>query len=153
MYLRAGYSPDDYPTEAHWDARQKLERSSAAKCPSVAFQLAGAKKVVLVRLQQSPRTRAFHCNARWPMLEGRIRISHRQHCNLMLRRRSSRTWRGQACWSASCTATQTYSSCAPALRVSRAIANVHRHDMLVCLLHCLRHSDAVRVRTGVPAHA
>lgn len=47
VYLRAGYSPDDYPTEAHWGAREKLERSSAAKCPSVAFQLAGAKKVGL----------------------------------------------------------------------------------------------------------
>lgn len=44
VYLRAGYSPDDYPTDAHWDAREKLERCSAAKCPSVAFQLAGAKK-------------------------------------------------------------------------------------------------------------
>lgn len=46
VYLRAGYSPDDYPTDAHWGARGKLERSSAAKCPSVAFQLAGAKKVL-----------------------------------------------------------------------------------------------------------
>jgi glutathione synthase len=45
VYLRAGYSPDDYPTAAQWDAREKLERSCAAKCPSVAFQLAGAKKV------------------------------------------------------------------------------------------------------------
>ena len=46
VYLRAGYSPDDYPSEAHWGAREKLERCAAAKCPSVAFQLAGAKKVV-----------------------------------------------------------------------------------------------------------
>ncbi len=45
VYLRAGYSPDDYPTPAHWGAREKLERSAVAKCPSVAFQLAGAKKV------------------------------------------------------------------------------------------------------------
>lgn len=45
VYLRAGYSPDDYPTAAEWEARTKLERSAAAKCPSVAFQLAGAKKV------------------------------------------------------------------------------------------------------------
>ena len=45
VYLRAGYSPDDYPTPAHWAAREKLERSAVAKCPSVAFQLSGAKKV------------------------------------------------------------------------------------------------------------
>jgi len=45
VYLRAGYSPDDYPSEVEWQGRGKLERSSAVKCPSVAFQLAGAKKV------------------------------------------------------------------------------------------------------------
>lgn len=43
--MRAGYSPDDYPSELEWQGRGKLERSSAVKCPSVAFQLAGAKKV------------------------------------------------------------------------------------------------------------
>ena len=48
VYLRAGYSPDDYPTAAHWQARERLERSAAAKCPSVAFQLAGAKKVLSI---------------------------------------------------------------------------------------------------------
>lgn len=45
VYLRAGYSPDDYPSEVQWQGRGKLERCSAVKCPSVAFQLAGAKKV------------------------------------------------------------------------------------------------------------
>lgn len=47
VYLRSGYSPDDYPTDLEWAARTKLEKSAAAKCPSVAFQLAGAKKVSL----------------------------------------------------------------------------------------------------------
>lgn len=45
VYLRAGYSPDDYPSEAAWSARRMLEASTAALCPDVAMQLAGAKKV------------------------------------------------------------------------------------------------------------
>lgn len=44
-YLRSGYGPSDYPTELEWRAREILERSDAALCPSVALQLAGAKKV------------------------------------------------------------------------------------------------------------
>lgn len=45
VYFRAGYSPDDYPSEAEWKARLLLERSLAIKCPSIAYQLVGAKKV------------------------------------------------------------------------------------------------------------
>jgi glutathione synthase len=45
VYFRAGYTPDDYPTEAEWAARELVERSDAAACPSVALQLAGSKKV------------------------------------------------------------------------------------------------------------
>lgn len=45
FYFRAGYGPDDYPSEAEWAGRAKIERSSAVKCPTVAYQLAGAKKV------------------------------------------------------------------------------------------------------------
>ena len=44
-YLRSGYGPSDYPTELEWQARELLEMSDAALCPSVALQLAGAKKV------------------------------------------------------------------------------------------------------------
>ncbi|CAL5223694.1 g6247 [Coccomyxa viridis] len=44
-YYRAGYAPTDYPSEAEWDAREMMERSTAAQCPSVGYQLAGAKKV------------------------------------------------------------------------------------------------------------
>lgn len=44
-YFRSGYTPDDYPTEVEWDGRLLLERSLAIKCPSVAYQLVGAKKV------------------------------------------------------------------------------------------------------------
>lgn len=45
IYFREGYSPDHFPTQAHWDARLFLEKNRAIKCPSVYTQLAGAKKV------------------------------------------------------------------------------------------------------------
>lgn len=44
-YFRAGYTPNDYPTQAEWDARRTVERSTAIKCPSVAYQLVGTKKM------------------------------------------------------------------------------------------------------------
>ncbi|KAF9068612.1 hypothetical protein BDP27DRAFT_1327004 [Rhodocollybia butyracea] len=45
IYYRAGYTPDDYPTEAHYETRFTLERSRAIKCPTIPLQLAGGKKV------------------------------------------------------------------------------------------------------------
>ena len=45
VYFRAGYGPEDYPSELEWQARGMLERSLAVKCPSVDYQLVGAKKV------------------------------------------------------------------------------------------------------------
>ena len=45
VYYRAGYTPVDYPSEAEWMAREMVERSNVAACPSVGLQLAGAKKV------------------------------------------------------------------------------------------------------------
>lgn len=45
VYFRAGYTPDDFPSEAEWSARTLLERCSAVKCPDAAVHLAGAKKV------------------------------------------------------------------------------------------------------------
>lgn len=45
VYYRAGYAPDDYPTDLEWTAREMMEDSLAAKCPSVAMQLVGTKKV------------------------------------------------------------------------------------------------------------
>ena len=44
-YYRAGYGPGDYPTDAEWQARRLIEESYAIKCPTVAYQLVGAKKV------------------------------------------------------------------------------------------------------------
>lgn len=45
VYFRSAYDPSDYKTEADWETRLQIERSLAIKCPSVALQLAGAKKV------------------------------------------------------------------------------------------------------------
>ncbi|CAG8495804.1 5893_t:CDS:2 [Racocetra fulgida] len=44
-YFRSGYSPKDYPTEKEWAARLLIERSKAIKCPTVAYQLVGVKKM------------------------------------------------------------------------------------------------------------
>jgi glutathione synthetase len=44
-YFRAGYGPEDYPTEKEWDARLLIEQSLSIKCPTVAYQLVGSKKV------------------------------------------------------------------------------------------------------------
>ncbi|PWN39281.1 glutathione synthase [Ceraceosorus guamensis] len=50
VYYRAGYSPDDYvdstgDEEKAWAVRSRLEKSRAIKCPTVALQMAGAKRV------------------------------------------------------------------------------------------------------------
>jgi glutathione synthase len=44
-YFRAGYTPDDYPSEKEWQARLLIEKSTASCCPSVAYQLVGTKKL------------------------------------------------------------------------------------------------------------
>eukprot|EP00897_Mesotaenium_endlicherianum_P003739 jgi/Mesen1/3393/ME000192S02564 len=45
VYYRGGYAPTDYPSEREWEARLLLERSRAVKCPSIAYHLAGAKRI------------------------------------------------------------------------------------------------------------
>lgn len=45
VYFRAGYAPIDYPSELEWRARLLMEQSSAIKCPSIAYHLAGTKKI------------------------------------------------------------------------------------------------------------
>jgi len=45
VYFRAGYSPDDYPTEVEWEGRKLIEKSNAIKCPNISYHLAGTKKV------------------------------------------------------------------------------------------------------------
>ncbi|PSS24909.1 Glutathione synthetase [Actinidia chinensis var. chinensis] len=45
IYFRAGYTPTDYPSESEWRARYLMEQSSAVKCPSISYHLAGTKKI------------------------------------------------------------------------------------------------------------
>ncbi|XP_017971936.1 PREDICTED: glutathione synthetase, chloroplastic isoform X2 [Theobroma cacao] len=45
IYFRAGYAPTDYPSESEWRARLLMEQSSAIKCPSISYHLAGSKKI------------------------------------------------------------------------------------------------------------
>ncbi|KAI8547863.1 hypothetical protein RHMOL_Rhmol07G0228300 [Rhododendron molle] len=45
IYFRAGYAPTDYPSESEWKARLLMEQSSAIKCPSISYHLAGTKKI------------------------------------------------------------------------------------------------------------
>lgn len=45
VYYRSAYTPNDYTTGAEWQTRILLEKSRSIKCPSMALQLAGAKKI------------------------------------------------------------------------------------------------------------
>nr|KYP71257.1 hypothetical protein KK1_010506 [Cajanus cajan] len=45
VYLRAGYTPNDYPSESEWRARLLMEQSSAIKCPPISYHLVGTKKI------------------------------------------------------------------------------------------------------------
>ncbi|XP_073833539.1 glutathione synthetase-like isoform X3 [Musca autumnalis] len=45
IYFRAGYEPDHYHSHNEWDARYLMESSTAIKCPSIHYHLAGTKKV------------------------------------------------------------------------------------------------------------
>ncbi|XP_054275649.1 glutathione synthetase-like isoform X1 [Macrosteles quadrilineatus] len=45
VYFRAGYEPGHYHSQKEWDARLLMELSTAIKCPSIHYHLAGTKKV------------------------------------------------------------------------------------------------------------
>ena len=45
VYFRTGYTPDQYPSNREWNARQMLEMSRAIKCPNIITQLSNLKKV------------------------------------------------------------------------------------------------------------
>ncbi|PKA53959.1 Glutathione synthetase, chloroplastic [Apostasia shenzhenica] len=45
VYFRAGYSPNDYPSELEWHARLMMEQSTSIKCPSISYHLVGTKKI------------------------------------------------------------------------------------------------------------
>ena len=67
VYFRAGYSPEDHPTEKEWDARLLIERSLAIKCPTIAYHLAGCKKIQQVLAEPGVLeqfiTSSSHCQA------------------------------------------------------------------------------------------
>lgn len=52
VYYRSGYSPDDYRSESDWKVRRMIEVSLAIKCPTLALQLAGCKKVQQVLVDE-----------------------------------------------------------------------------------------------------
>jgi Eukaryotic glutathione synthase len=52
-YYRAGYTPDDYPTDTEWSARETIENSLATKCPTIGYQLAGTKKIQQVLCEEN----------------------------------------------------------------------------------------------------
>ncbi|XP_075222172.1 glutathione synthetase-like isoform X2 [Lycorma delicatula] len=45
VYYRSAYEPLQFHSQKEWDARLLAERSSAIKCPSIHYHLAGTKKV------------------------------------------------------------------------------------------------------------
>ena len=45
VYFRAGYMPEQYPSELCWQGREIIELSKAIKCPDINFHLAGCKKI------------------------------------------------------------------------------------------------------------
>ncbi|TYZ63207.1 hypothetical protein PybrP1_003045 [[Pythium] brassicae (nom. inval.)] len=67
-YFRAGYTPSDYPSEREWRARATIERSFAIKCPSIAYHLAGTKKVQQA-LAEPAALRRFVSDAEAALLE------------------------------------------------------------------------------------
>ncbi|KAJ1865177.1 Glutathione synthetase [Coemansia sp. RSA 989] len=50
-YYRSGYAPTDFPSEIEWDGRWLVERSRAIAVPSLAYHLAGCKKIQQVLAQ------------------------------------------------------------------------------------------------------
>ncbi|KAI9736936.1 MAG: hypothetical protein M1835_003292 [Candelina submexicana] len=71
LYLRAGYSPAEYPSDQSWTGRLHLERSAAIKCPSILTHLAGSKKVQqILATPDSPHLALFLPD---PKVEERVR--------------------------------------------------------------------------------
>ncbi|KAJ1812783.1 Glutathione synthetase, partial [Coemansia sp. RSA 2675] len=50
-YYRSGYAPTDFPSEKEWDGRWLVESSRAIPVPSLAYHLAGCKKIQQVLAQ------------------------------------------------------------------------------------------------------
>jgi hypothetical protein len=63
-YFRAAYTPVDYAVaeEKCWDARLTIERSTAIKCPSIGYHLAGTKKVQQALYDRNTLLRSCGCH-------------------------------------------------------------------------------------------
>lgn len=73
VYFRAGYAPTDYPDGydgIEWQAREKMERSRATKCPSLGYHLAGTKKVQQELARPGTLERFFPRQEEQTMVEG-----------------------------------------------------------------------------------
>jgi glutathione synthase len=44
-YFRAGYGPEDYPTDKEWKGRSMIEQSFSIKSPNIRYHLIGTKKI------------------------------------------------------------------------------------------------------------
>jgi glutathione synthetase len=64
VYFRSAYTPVDYPTKQHFETRKMIEKTRAIKCPSIALQLAGSKKVQAV-LSKPGVVESFLLSDRW----------------------------------------------------------------------------------------
>ncbi|EPZ34352.1 Glutathione synthase, substrate-binding, eukaryotic domain-containing protein, partial [Rozella allomycis CSF55] len=53
VYFRAGYSPNDFPTDKEWRAREMIEKSTAISCPNIAYTLIGFKKIQEILCQEN----------------------------------------------------------------------------------------------------
>jgi len=57
VYFRAGYTPNDYPTEKEWAARALVEHSFSIKCPCISYHLAGTRASPLLATRyMAPRS-------------------------------------------------------------------------------------------------
>ncbi|XP_048614209.1 glutathione synthetase, chloroplastic-like isoform X1 [Brassica napus] len=83
---------DHFPSESEWNARLLIEQSSAVKCPSIAYQLAGTKKIqqelakpgVLERHNVSPQARNFGNRHKFVDFELVYQTSIKQKLNVSL---------------------------------------------------------------------
>lgn len=68
VYFRTGYKINDYPNEHAWNIRLLIEQSTAIKCPSIQFQLAGFKQLQKKLTDRKLFEQMMECNG-WMLYE------------------------------------------------------------------------------------
>jgi glutathione synthase len=66
VYLRTGYTSENYSGKIDFETRGYLEQTRAIKCPTIPLQLAGGKKVQEVLTQPGVLEHFLANEARWP---------------------------------------------------------------------------------------